>query len=344
MFDKANSMGGLADMLYGKSVDAKTKFKNKCLYIEGMVRFLELYAANEIGNYEVDITKVALWVNSPQFENIDCYNIHGIFGVFKSIEKDIINNIPMYRFLKLPNSVLSILEREHRAQVASDFEESCKQTPCLGCMFFSTSSTDFGALRSCSLERYTSNRGGCFNPNYHRKCKYVSCAYDELPATVVELRDSINRKSPRRIREFDEMVDYRRKKTIDFLNHLDNSLIPVKIPESLDVDIAHEEGDVMDFATDLGRVFSDRKGFSEMRANLRNAMFIEAMVRFVDIYAQTEVGSDYIADVSKIAKYIWKNGARHFKFKSSEECYEIIENMVLDGFDVGKFIKRNYTF
>ena len=344
MFDSANSLGGLANMLYDKSVDSKTKFKNKCLYIEGLVRFLEMYATNEIGNYEVDITKVALWVNSPRFENIDCYNIRGIFGVFKSIETDIINNVPMYRFLRLPDSVLSILEREHHNQLIEDFKKDCTELPCLGCIFYKTEYMSLGTIRNCSLEPYKYNDMRYrerFNPNRYKKCKFCTHSNEPLPNSVTELIDKCDNSCFRRsAKELNGLIESCRKSFDDMVANLDNSMIPVRIPNYLDIDLTCDD----DVITDFARIFKDKKPLSEMRTNLRTAMFIEAMIRFIDIYAQTEIGSDYVADISKIANYVWRKDNRNFNFKCIEECYDIIENMIIDGFDVKKFIKHNNTF
>lgn len=71
--DGFNEFSMVGSMLNGKKLTSHQILERKFLYIEGLIRFLELYAQNEIGNAEVDIEKVALWVNSPYFENVDIY-------------------------------------------------------------------------------------------------------------------------------------------------------------------------------------------------------------------------------------------------------------------------------
>lgn len=58
--DELNTFSGLANVLHNKEITDKDKIKAKSLFIEGLIRFLELYGNNEIGNVEVDIRKIAL--------------------------------------------------------------------------------------------------------------------------------------------------------------------------------------------------------------------------------------------------------------------------------------------
>lgn len=60
---------------------------------------------------------------------------------------------------------------------------------------------------------------------------------------------------------------------------------------------------------------------------------------------QTELGSDYIADIPKIAKWVEKYSGKVtnvFKFQSREEIYEYLENLMFDGMDIRKFCKIKY--
>ena len=76
----------------------KDKIKAKSLFIEGLIRFLELYGNNEIGNVEVDIRKIALWVNSCAFENKDVLEFTNLNKVYKYIENCLYNNIFNYLY------------------------------------------------------------------------------------------------------------------------------------------------------------------------------------------------------------------------------------------------------
>ena len=66
------------------------------------------------------------------------------------------------------------------------------------------------------------------------------------------------------------------------------------------------------------------------------------MIRFVEIYAQTEIGADYRASISKIAKFVYKHSYTELlDFDSYEDAYKNIEDAVISGFDIRKFISRS---
>ena len=62
------------------------------------------------------------------------------------------------------------------------------------------------------------------------------------------------------------------------------------------------------------------------------------MIKFVEIYAQTEIGSNYVADIAKIAEYVNNN---KFNFDSKDKVYKYLENQIYDGFNITKFCKVN---
>ena len=99
MFAKAN------DFIRKPQSDLE-KSKIKALYIEGMINFLEIYAQSEIGEIEVNIPAIALFINSPEFENVDCCEIKNIEDVYKSLEIETLMGLPIWRFLKLSEYLL----------------------------------------------------------------------------------------------------------------------------------------------------------------------------------------------------------------------------------------------
>lgn len=108
-----NEFSCIGSMLNKKELSPYMIQKRKYLYLEGMVRFLELYGKNEIGEVEVDIEKISLWINSSHFENVDIYRITGINKVFEMLENDLMNNVPLFRFLKLSDYQRAIFEQDH---------------------------------------------------------------------------------------------------------------------------------------------------------------------------------------------------------------------------------------
>lgn len=349
--DGFNEFSRIGSILNGKELSSHQIQERKFLYIEGLIRFLELYAQNEIGNVEVDIEKVALWVNSPYFENVDIYKITSIDKVYEMLTEDILNkNIPLYRFLKLSDYQLHIMEKEHRDILLQNFYEDASKYPCLKCIWYHTSLTQFGQTSTCRLpdsvkngSRFRTRRQGYFDitTEEHRNCKFITMLdnYEQFLNDFVYGRiDSCvgfdsDDKVKRRVEEYLEEFENK-------LNYLDNSYIPIVISKTEKVDLAEE----IDHLGDLGRAFNNKLPMADMQRNLRFAMFLEAMIKFVEIYAQMEMGSGFIADISSIAKYVDNylkgSSTNIFKFKSKSEIYEYLENNSIenDGF-LTQFVK-----
>lgn len=319
--------------------------KRKFLYIEGLIRFLELYAQNEIGDVEVDIEKIALWVNSPSFENVDVYRIKSIESVYKQLSDELVEyNIPLYRFLKLSKYQFEICEKEHFDQIQQSFAKDCETYPCLKCIWYENSETAFGTLSKCKLpkERITgqmmTHRQGFHDITLkkNRTCKYCTTAEgkDEFIRKYVTTNKKIWSEYDKR--SITKDVDELYQEWVAKVKRLDNSYIPQYIPDDLHVSLTEKT----DWVADFGRVFSNKKGKGEMKTNLRFAIFLETMIKFVEIYAQTELGSDFIADISNIAKYV-NDSSHKLDFTSKDEFYKYLEDTIIKDTDfINKFIKR----
>lgn len=322
--------------------------KRKFLYLEGLIRFLELYANNEISSeIEVDIEKVALWINSPFFENVDIYKIKSISSVYKMISNDLIkNNIPLYRFLRLDLYKLRIFEQEHYESLVKDFKAHCEKYPCLKCVWYEVAETDFGRLSECKCPKDDlSGEISWHRQGYHditdrknRKCKYLTTIdnIDEFMDKYVINNDKILNCGFHGKKEISKNAEKLAKIWKEKLDNLDNSYIPVIIPDSLKVDLTSKP----DTFKELGRAFRNKRTMEEMQNNLRFAMFLEAMIKFVEVYAQIEIGNDYYADISKIAKYVNDNSSE-FEFTNREQVYKNLEELAINYPNkIRTFIKR----
>lgn len=342
--DSNYETGAFASFLHKKKLTPYIKQKRKFLYLEGLIRFLELYANNEIGNVEVDIEKVSLWINSPQFENIDLYKVTSIEAVFKMLENDLYNNIPLFRFLKFSEYQQRIFETEHRKRLLEDFYNDCEKYPCLKCIWYHRENTSIGQLSKCRCPKDDiTNRPGLRTSGYHKienhkKCKYVTTVenaehfYEMYVSNIIgtfrkeSFRDNVNRY----VKEFKEKIE-----------NMDNSYIPPYIPEDDHVGLDFEFDDITErLCNGLGRAFRNKQDIDGIKQNRLKAMMLEAVIKFVELYAQIELGSDYQANISEIAKYVEKN---KFTFKSYDEVYQYLENLMFDGFDMTKFCKRKET-
>lgn len=346
--DGLNEFSCVGAMLNNQSeLSEQEKRERKFMYIEGLVRFLELYAQNEIGDVEIDIEKINLWVNSPYFENVDLYQITSIEKVYEMLTADLIDrNIPLYRFLKLDDYKLRLFETEHREQLIRDFDTDCKNYQCLKCIWYTVEETAFGRCSKCNCDTaalagqfHTVRRGyHDITDNANRNCVYVTTVenYDEFVDKYIEHNVHITHNFGHNGRiSLRESAENYRKLWIQKLENLDNSYIPTFIPDAYKT-LLTEEFDLMN---DLARVFGNKQGLRDMQQNLRQAIFLEAMIKFVEIFAQTEIGSDYYANISAIAKYVRHEGT--FTFTSKDEIYSQLERMIIDDEDFAKkFVKR----
>lgn len=334
-----------ASLINGRSISNRDIMKRKCMYLEGLIRFMEIYAQTEIGECDVDIRKCALYVNSPIFENTVCFSVKTMNQVYKSLEMDAIKGVPLYRFLKLSESQMSIFERSHHSEIASEFDRDCDKHICLKCIWLNVGTTSFGVYSSCNRP----NPLGAihrFRDGYHHyekvhKCKWLCTAYDDIPDWV--LKSDLGGRSPRSD-EKTNSYEHQQRRWIDKYNHLDNSVIPAYVDSEDFVDLKSPDDQIAKIADNLAGILSGRQSPADIRKKLKIAILIECMIRFIEIYAQNEIGSDYQADISKIAKYVLKHQYsdqdRLFDFSSYDEAYSDIEESIIDGFDVSKFIKR----
>lgn len=342
----ANVFQPMANILYGKNLSEETIRKKKAIYIEGMIRFLEYYATNEIGNVELDIEKISLVVNSPLFENVDVRNITDIWSVFKIMEQAVIHNIPIHRFLKLSPYQQKFLEENYRNNLKTDFLAECEKYPCLKCLFFKEETTSLGLTRKCNrdsmlslqhsgcrIEHFLPYRQGFLHIEEHTKCKYCTTP-DSIPKTI------INKNTPPEMKAHIEALLAEFKKSFDRkLMTMENSSIPLEISETDKIDLTFNNPDnPVDWMLDFARAFGNKQTQSEMFENLQRAVVFKEMISFAEIYAQTELGSNYIADIATISEWVDEN---KFNFNSIEEIDEYIEQMMIDGIDFTQFCKYN---
>lgn len=344
--DGDNEFAAIGSFLHNSELSSYEIQKRKFLYLEGLIRFLELYANNEISSeVEVDIEKIALWINSPFFENVDIYKITNIEKVYKMLTDDLIElNVPLYRFLRLDDYKLRILEKAHYENLVADFKADCEKYPCLKCVWYETTETSFGRLSKCRCPKDSLSGKVSWNrPGYHditlkknRTCKYITTVdnIDEfIDQYVVNNKKLFNFGSNSKS-DLPTRAEKLAKMWKEKLDHLDNSYIPVKVPDSLKIDL-NEKPDAL---KELGRAFNNKQSISKMQENLRFAMFLEAMIKFVEVYAQTEVGNDYYADISKISRYVSNS---EFNFTTRDQVYKNLEELTIDDPDkIKTFIKR----
>ena len=322
------------DNLFGRKLNelsSSTLQKRKFMYLEGLIRFLELYAQNEIGNVELDIEKISLYINSPMFENIDLTKITSIEDVYQSLTNDLEHNIPLFRFFKLSKYQQSYLEKDHYDNLLAEYKIDSEVYPCLKCVWYRNDVSDLGVSSICNYPNY--HKFTPYRRSYLDITKQIFCKnVTTLDAAKTFISDHPD--IPRfRLNDVQSVLNSGVKFLTNKIKTLDNCSIPPYIPKEEHISLK----DKIDPIQDLGRAFRNQLTASEIQENHLKSIFLEGMIKFIELYAQNEVGSDFVADIAKIAEYVEYN---KLKFNSVEEVYEYLENQIYDGIDMTKFCKR----
>ena len=305
----------------------------KSLYLEGLIRFLEIYAETEIGGeIELDIAKIALFVNSATFENDDLYSIHTVEDVYRLCEELALLGLPLWRFLKLSDYQKRIFESGYHELLLSLKKKSTDEKSCYGCIWYRETETMFGILRECKRpetslsDMWKASRHTAFIPEEHSDCPWAT-TLDSIPEEVYQLpNEGLSR---RRIQDnFLAAVEPARER---FRKELEKD--PFRIPkemsedEIIDLSVTPTLDDAL---VDFAFAFKNKRTVTERRRELQKAMLLESMIRFFTIYAETEYGTDYQADITAIALFVDElEPADINHITKSEHCYTEIEEKYL---------------
>lgn len=320
----------------GVSLDEKEIAKRKGIYLEGLIRFLDIYSQIEIGEgIELDITKIALFINSPRFENDDLYEIESIEDVYCLFESLTLAGLPIWRFLKLTEYQSNLFEKGYEESLIKAKIKAGEEKPCYRCIWYDEFETDFGIVKKCKkprIDHFKLSREYDYDPNEIETCEWTT-TLTSIPQKLEEL----NKEKSRLInsRKFLESVESARKRFEKKLLE-DPFRIPKKLEESEAVSLERE----YDYLLDFSRAVKNKKGYSDLKEELRKAMYLEGMIRFFEIYAKMEIGNNYIADITNISIYVdslYKEDIAYIK--SYEDVYLNLEEKIINGFEVIKFVK-----
>ena len=340
MFSDANLFPDAAVMIHnGEEISDERKSELKGIYLEGLIRFLEIYANDEIGgDVEIDITKIALLVNSPSFENDDLYSYNNIEDIFKLLENLAIMGLPIWRFLKIGEYQMNMLERSYDKLREENLLKIAKQKSCFGCIWFENIDTPFGKLERCKkpncVDRFRHTRDYFDGVDQAKGCEWLTTLYD-IPEKALNKKDDFTK------RQFLRDVEYARE---HFRKEMQKDMF--RIPKELSKEDNISLHEFYDIWEDLALAFGNKRGKAERQNELRKAMFVEGMIRFFEIYAKMEMGNNYVANIKEISIYIddlfIENKEELKKIKTNEDVYAYLENMILNGFEITRFVKINY--
>lgn len=341
MYDILNWCPQAADILHDTELSDEEKSKRKGIFLEGLIRFLDIYTQTEIAEgIELDITKIALHINSSVFENDDLYAIESIEDVYRLCESLAIAGLPLWRFCKLNDFQSMMLEKQYKELLKEINEVGIKNKCCYNCIWYDEIETFLGTLYKCNKPRtdfsWHNYEREAFDPEETKVCKWHT-SLDDIPDCVNDLEDMPGILQRNELKEnFLNSIAPAREKYRKKLEK-DNYRIPQFLPEDEQIDVSTE----YESLSDIGRIMNGKRGKIEMQQDIRRAMYTEGMIRFFGLYAECELGTGFVADITNISQWLDKQENAFFDFvKSYDDVYNDLENKIINGFDVNKFIKR----
>lgn len=328
-FEKGN------EMLRGEQSDFE-KAKIKALYIEGMINFLEIYAQSEIGEVEVNIPAIALYVNSPEFENVDCYMIKNIEDIYKIIELEILMGLPIWRFLKLSEYQMNIFEKNYERSLIENQKYLEENYPCKRCIYFREINTSLGYLTECN------NLKDEFSPlSRDRNIDWTKITECDSCITINDDLSKLKESSFRLWRNAVSCQDSLKRRIANRdVSSLDKYKITLKDlkQDCVMLDTITKVTDKTDFILEgFKDAFNNKRSKSERVLELKKALYLEGFIKFIELFAKNELGNDYGVDICEAVLYLED---KDLDFKSEEELFIELENLVLEGFEIKKFVKK----
>jgi hypothetical protein len=165
----------MASILNGKrSPSERKKELQKALFLEGFIRFAEIFAQSEFGNMEVDIAKLATYVFSPEFACQESFEIGTINDVYQAIENDVLNGMPIWRFFKCSKWTAEMLERQFAFDVEEEKKRIGEKYICKRCRYLREEHRELGYLCTCtnSMRNFKLNKHGFHNYKRITSCRF----------------------------------------------------------------------------------------------------------------------------------------------------------------------------
>lgn len=157
----------MAAILHGKRPPSELELeKKRAMFLEGYIRFAEIFAQSEIGDMEVDITKLALYIYSPEFQYNLAYEINTMDDVYKIIEDDILYGMPIWRFFKCSPKMIDTLEKNFQTEMEEETRKIKEKFICKRCEYLREEFTSLGHYCVCRKKSR-----GYYDYTKIKKCK-----------------------------------------------------------------------------------------------------------------------------------------------------------------------------
>lgn len=142
------------------------------MFLEGYIRFAEIFAQAELGDMEIDIKKLALYVFGPEFKYQQTYDIKIIDDVYGIIEDDILNGMPIWRYFKCSDNLSKILENTFKNEVDEEERKIKEKYICRRCIYLEEKYMDLGHMCRCNNRERNTRRTGFHDYTKIKGCKY----------------------------------------------------------------------------------------------------------------------------------------------------------------------------
>lgn len=152
----------------------RTLEKQRAMFLEGYIRFAEIFAQSELGDMDIDIAKLALYVFSPEFRYQTAYKIKNMNDVYKLIEEDILNGMPIWRYFKCSKRVKQILEDAFKTERDEEERRVKEMYICKRCRYLNEKHMHIGHYCVCRSPKR--NIRGYHDYTKIKKCKYFESA------------------------------------------------------------------------------------------------------------------------------------------------------------------------
>jgi len=160
----------MSAILNNKRPPSERKLEEQiAMFLEGYIRFAEIFAESELGNMEIDIKKLALYVFSPQFKYQMTYQIKNMDDVYKTIEEDILNGMPIWRYFKCSENIMKILEQTFKNDAENENKKIREKYICKRCKYLEEKYMDIGYMCRCKGNRW--KRTGFHDYTKVKKCE-----------------------------------------------------------------------------------------------------------------------------------------------------------------------------